>query len=66
MERQLAAFHEYALDVNPSCATQLERSLHMVQALNQLTGASERLEESEYFKNNQADEAIESGLRLFN
>lgn len=65
MEHQLKTFHEYALDVNPACATQLERSLNMIRAINQMTEATKRLQESEYEKNRKADEAIEAGLNLF-
>jgi len=65
MERQLATFHEYAQDVNPACAPQFERSLAMVRAVDQMTGASERLSETEYTKNDGAREAVDRGLSLF-
>lgn len=65
IEKQLTAFQEYASDANPACATQLEKPLQMIRAINRLTGSSERLEDSEYSKNRKADEAIEAGLNLF-
>jgi len=65
MEKQLSTFHSYAEDVNPACAEELQRSLAMVRAIDQMTRSTQRLEESGYVKNCKADEAIEAGLDLF-
>jgi len=65
MQKQLSVFHEYALDVNPACAAQLQRPLNMIGAISQMTNSKERLESSEYTKNHKADDAVEAGLKLF-
>ena len=65
MKRQLNVFYDYARDVNPACAEQLVKSLQMVNAIDSLVGADERLEDAEYDKNQKSDAAIRAGLKLF-
>ena len=65
MKRQIEVFYEYAQDVNPACANQLQRSLQMITAIDSIVKASDRLEQAEYSKNRKADEAVQAGLNLF-
>lgn len=65
MERQLETFTDYAMEANPAAVPNLERARRTVSALSSHMHSAEAVENSDYQKNRDVEEAINEGLSIF-